>query len=113
MSVVRCVAGLFLLTIVAAPALSDDCSNLQAAIAKATELRTELQREASPFLSAATMPIRHDGVCAAAQKLRDHVAVVAKMIGEKCLNDDEYRSLTGKLEASMRHANDTIGLFCN
>ena len=98
---------------VSSPALSDACSDLQAAIAKGKALRQEMLREASPILSSAQMPVRHEGICNAAQKLRDYVVVLAKMIDSKCLSDEQQRTANASVDQSMREANSNIGLFCN
>ena len=98
---------------VSSSALSDACSDLQAAIAKATALRQEMIREAAPFVSSAQMPVRHEGVCNAAQKLRDHIVVLAKMIDSKCLSDEQQRLANVAVDQNMRDANSNIGLFCN
>lgn len=113
MKTFRYVLGLSLLMFAALPAHSDSCSDLQAAIAKATALKGEMQREASPFLSSAQMPVRHQGVCTAAQKLRDHIVILAKMIDSKCINEEQQKSLNASVYSSMRDANSNIGLFCN
>src|SRR5262245_51846994 len=113
MKTVRSFVGLCLLMCAAAPVRADTCSDLQAAITKATALRSEMQREASPLLSAATMPVRHEGVCTAAQKLRDHIVVLAKMIEPKCLNEAQQKNVTFSVDVGLRDANNNIGLFCN
>jgi len=113
MKTVQCVLGLCLLMFPASSAHSDECSDLQAAIAKANALRQEMQREAAPFVSSTNMPARHAGVCTAAQKLRDHIVILAKMVDSKCLSEEQQRSVTAGLDTSMRDANSNIGLFCN
>lgn len=59
------------------------------------------------------MPAHHAGVCTAAQKLRDHIVILAKMVDSKCLSEEQQRSVTAGLDTSMRDANSNIGLFCN
>ena len=113
MNTVRYVLGCCLLVQQTLSAHADACSDLQAAIAKGTALRQEMQREAAPFVSSGQIPARQEGVCAAAQKLRDHIVDLAKKIDSKCLNDDQYRSTAAILGETMREANDNIGLFCN
>jgi hypothetical protein len=113
MKTICCVLGLCLPMFVSSSALSDACSDLQVAMAKATALRQELLREAAPINSSAQMPVRHEGVCNAAQKLRDHIVMLAKMIDSKCLSDEQQRSANASVDQSMREANSNIGLFCN
>jgi hypothetical protein len=112
MSVVRYVVA-FVLLLLPSSGFSDACSDLQAAIAKTAALRIEMQRETAPYASSGLMPTRHEGVCAAAQKLRDQLAVLAKLIDPKCLTEDEMRELTSSFESHMQAANGNIGLYCN
>jgi hypothetical protein len=93
--------------------LADACSDLNAAMALATAMRQEMVREAGPVLSSTQMPVRHEATCNAAQKLRDHLIVLAKLIDSKCLNDDQQRTANASVDQSMREANSNIGLFCN
>ena len=96
------------------PGLSDACSDLQAAIAKAAALKQEMQREASPFLSSAQMPVRHEGVCKAAENLRTHlIQLGVQMRTSKCLNEEQYKSQAAIADSNMREANSNVGLFCN
>src|SRR5262245_41700518 len=114
MKAVGYVLGVCLLLVpVASAQQTDGCSDLHAAIAKAAALRGAMQREAAPFLNATQIPTHHDGICGAAQAFRDHVVTLARMPGEKCLNDDEQKNLTATLVSSMTEANNNIGLFCN
>jgi hypothetical protein len=94
-------------------AVSDSCSDLQAAIAKAAVLRSRMQREAAPLLNTSQMPTHHDGACNAAQAFRDHVVVLAKLAEGKCLGEDEQKKLTADIVLNMKEANNNIGLFCN
>ena len=105
--------GYWLLLMQPSSAQSDACSDLQTAIAKSATLRAEMQREAAPLLNSAQMPIHHKGACNAAQTFRDHAVMLAKLAGGKCLNDQEHQNLTAMLVASMKEANNNIGLFCN
>ena len=113
MKTVRYILGCCLLLLASSSAYSDACSDLQAAIAKATALKQEMQREASPFLSSPNMPARHEGVCKAAENLRSHIVTLIGLMDSKCLNDEQYKNLAATLDSSMKAANDNIGLFCN
>ena len=105
--------GCCLLLLAPSSGYSDACSDLEAGIAKATALKQEMQREASPFLSSANTPPRHEGVCKAAENLRSHIVTLIGLMNSKCLNDEQYRDLAGNLDTSMKAANSNIGLFCN
>ena len=113
MTWIRYVLG-YCLLFAPSPAISDACSDLQAAIAKATTLKHEMQREAAPLVSSAQMPVRHPGVCKTAEDLRTHlVMLAAQMRTSQCLNDEQYKNLAGTLDVSMKEANSNVGLFCN
>ncbi len=71
-----------------------------------------MQREATPLLMSAQIPARHQGVCTAAQNLRNHIVMLAGHVDLKCLSQEQYTNLTASLNASMRDANSNIGLFC-
>ena len=92
---------------------SSDLSDLQAGIAKATALKQEMVREASPFLSTANMPARNESVCKAAENLRTHIVALIGLMNSKCLNDEQYKELANGLDSTMKMANSNIGLFCN
>jgi hypothetical protein len=93
-------------------ARSDACADLQAAIAKATALNHQMQREATPLLTSAQIPAHHQGVCTAAQNLRNHIVILAGLIDPKCLSEEQHTNLTASLNASMKEASSNIGLFC-
>ncbi len=102
-----------LLLLTPSTGFSDACSDLQAGVAKATALKLEMQREASPLVSSPNMPARHEGVCKAAEALRSHVVAVIGLMDSKCLNDEQYKDLAAILDSSIKAANSNIGLFCN
>jgi len=91
---------------------ANPCADLQAAIDRMTASNLAMQEAARPFLRAMQLPPYHDGVCAAAQELRNQIAVVASLIDEKCLGEEERKKLAATLEAGMQAANGNIGLFC-
>jgi hypothetical protein len=113
MKTVRYILGCCLLLLAPASGYADACSDLQAAIAKATALKQEMQREASPFLSSPNMPARQESVCKAAENLRSHIVTTIGLMDSKCLNDEQYKNLAAILDAMMKTANGNIGLFCN
>ena len=113
MKTVRYILSCSLLLLSCSTAYSDVCSDLQAGIAKATALKQEMQREASPFLSTPNTPGRNDSVCKAAEILRSHIVTIIGLMDSKCLNDEQYRELAASLDSSMKTANSNIGLFCN
>jgi len=104
--------GCLLVLVQVSAAVSDACSDLHAAIAKAAVLRGQMQREAAPLLNTSQMPTHHDGACNAAQTFRDHVVVLAKMAEGKCLSEEEQKNLTADIALSMKEANNNIALFC-
>lgn len=91
---------------------ANPCAELQAALDKMAKLNLAMQEAARPFLQATQLPSHDDGVCAAAQALRDQIAVVARLIDEKCLGEEERKKLAAGLEAGMQAANGIIGLSC-
>lgn len=113
MKAVRYVLGCCLILAQPTPGISDACSDLQAAIAKSAALRGAMQRETAPFLQSSQLPSHNDAACAAAQRFRDHVVVLAKMFDVKCLNEEQQRRFTASLDASMKEADNNIGLFCH
>jgi len=111
----RCfvVLGCLIPLLLPSSARSDQCSDLQAAVAKATALKAEMQRETGPLLSSTRMPTHDEAACNTSQRLRDHIVDVIKLIDPKCVNDEQHRALAADLNALMREANANIGLFCN
>jgi hypothetical protein len=93
-------------------ARADICSDLQAAIAKTAALRQEMQREAAPLYASGKLPTQHQGVCTAAQNLRNQIVLLAGLIDPKCLDEEQRKSVTITLNTSMREASGNIGLFC-
>ena len=112
MKTIRRVLSCLLVALAPSVARSDSCSDLQAAIAKATALKHAMQREATPLLSSTQIPAHDQGVCTAAQNLRDHIVKLASLIDPKCLSEEQRKSLTASLDANMKEASSNIGLFC-
>ena len=107
------VMGIGLLLFRLSSGLADSCSDMQAAIAKAAVLKNEMQREARPLFLLPQLPSHHDGVCTAAQNLRNHIVLLAGHIDVKCLNEEQHKILTNDLASSMKDASSNIGLFCH